>query len=552
MAKSICIIGGGAGGVGLLWCLAKAEQLGMAKQPYQVTLVHAQRPPVPPGAASPAAAAERGWIGGHSYSVPVTLNGTRYDIDLGVQMIAPKMYPNLLCMLRLPEFRDEVTLQDVPLRIACAFPPVNGTTPYWGNFAAYQDTPLYQQGRQDCATFEKLLELPTTPMATLKEFLEARRDAFQDLTRFEQYFLDPYMSIMNGYGKSLLGQVNVLEIAPLFDFGYAGFTEIGEGFQRFAKGSSHWIRTMLGLAQGMLGDALTVRTDTTVRQLWPGDGCAWVRWEDGAGRLSEPQRFDFVVSSLDMNGNSLILNHAENRLWSFYRPFVGEPQGDSNSVWSLIPGYCYLHQDRSLLAPGLPDPPQETLQFTGYWSPPVKPGKPYDMFTTFTTYVERNLMDVADPDFEYYLTMYGYDPRTRPGVPIPTRGVLAPTPLNWTHGMWLPFFMREQKERFHGAQGISCSHSQTPYPDQQDTRIYFAGNNLTMDSEEGALVSGMAIAHYAFGLDPLRLLNPAGELGWEYVFAAAEYAYLYELMFPGDHPLIEGGLTVLRSLARRW
>ena len=544
--RSICIIGGGASGVGLAWCLARARQLGLAKESYSVTLLHNQRPPLPPGDLSAGADANRGEIGGHSYSVPVTVNGVTYDIDLGVQVIAPKMYPNLLSMLTLSEFAD-VTLQPVPLNISCAFPPVNGTTPYWGNFPAYQGTPLYRSRQADCVAFEKVLADAPLPMDTLKEFLLARAGAFQDLEAFEQYFLDPYMSIMNGYGKALLSQVNVLEIAPIFDFGYASFTAVGDGFQRFAKGSSHWVRTMLKLAKDTLGENLTVVTDATVEQLWPSDSGPTVRWCVG-GASPDPKSFDVVVSTLDMNGNSKILNNANNKLWSFYEPFVGTPSGDTNTVWPLIPGYCYLHQDASLLAPGLPGRPQETLQFTAYWATQKQP---YDITTTFTTYVERNLMSVEDPDFEYYLTMYGFDPRQQQGVPIPKKGVLAPTPMNWVHGMWLPFFMREQKEQFHIAQGISPYHAHDAQ--QHNTHIYFAGNNLTMDSEEGALVSALAVARYAFGIEaPILLFPPIEKLGWEYVFAGIEYAYLYHLMFPSDGSVPDGHLTFLRSLAHRW
>jgi hypothetical protein len=254
-----------------------------------------------------------------------------------------------------------------------------------------------------------------------------------------------------------------------------------------------------------------------------------------------------VVSTLDMNGNSTILHNPHNQLWSFFEQYVGTPSGDTNTRWNLVPGYCYLHQDASLLAPGLPTPPQETLQFTAYWATQKQP---YDITTTFTTYIERNLMGVEDRDFEYYLTMYGFDPTKTPGVPVPKKGVLCPTPMNWVHGMWLPFFMHEQKKAFHTAQGVGAQ--QGPYRDQQDTGIYFAGNNLTMDSEEGALVSALAVAQYAFAFESPRLLAPPiGKLSPAYALALLEYAYLYHLMFPSDTP-IGPALTFLRSMAREW
>src|SRR5215211_2476566 len=74
-AQRICVIGGGAAGVGLVWSLAKATQLGLNRTPYQITLVH-----------------DGLTVGGHSLSVPVTLGGSQVHIDCGVQMLAPTMY----------------------------------------------------------------------------------------------------------------------------------------------------------------------------------------------------------------------------------------------------------------------------------------------------------------------------------------------------------------------------------------------------------------------------------------------------------------------------
>jgi hypothetical protein len=66
------------------------------------------------------------------------------------------------------------------------------------------------------------------------------------------------MSIMNGYGQALLDDVTVLEIAPLFDLGFANLVAPGTGFQRFAKESGHWIDTMLAFAKSVLQDDLVV------------------------------------------------------------------------------------------------------------------------------------------------------------------------------------------------------------------------------------------------------------------------------------------------------
>ena len=111
-----------------------------------------------------------------------------------------------------------------------------------------------------------------------------------------------------------------------------------------------------------------------------------------------------------MATNGELLDGPNNPLRDFYADYVGQ------DVWGLIPGYCYLHQDTSILAPGMPSPPEETLQFTAYWATQQDP---FDLMKSWTTYSYKNLMGVADPDFDYYLTMYGFDPATDPNVPVP-------------------------------------------------------------------------------------------------------------------------------------
>ena len=104
--------------------------------------------------------------------------------------------------------------------------------------------------------------------------------------------------------------------------------------------------------------------------------------------------------------------------------------------------------------------------------------------------------------------------------------------MNWIHAMWLPSFMWDQKEMMRNAQGVSPYVA--PLPIQKETRIYFAGNNLTMDSEEGALVSAMAVAHYAFNVDPLAIvLGSTWPLDSQAIVARVFYLAMYNLMFPG-------------------
>ena len=240
MAQRVCIVGGGATGVALLWLLAKAQHRHPTAR-YEITLVHDvlvtdQNGQPQHGVPS---------LGGHSRSVSVEVNGTEYWIDLGVQMIAPAMYPNLMCMLKLPEFSG-VQMDPVPLRVSCAFPPdaPGGPARYWGNFPSYQTTPLYQQGAGDAGIFESVLKNQPLLPTSLQVLLDAQKTRFSNYTAFETYFLDPYLSIMNGYGAALLDQIYVPEAAFLFNNNYASFTSWSSDFMRFHYGAMQWVQTM--------------------------------------------------------------------------------------------------------------------------------------------------------------------------------------------------------------------------------------------------------------------------------------------------------------------
>ena len=80
------------------------------------------------------------------------------------------------------------------------------------------------------------------------------------------------------------------------------------------------------------------------------------------------------------------------------------------------------------------------------------------------------------------------------------------------------------KTRLYNAQGKGVSISS---PGQQDTNIYFAGNNTTFDAEEGALISAMAMANYAFGVE-----YPLAALTGDSLFAFFLYNVYNSIMFP--------------------
>jgi hypothetical protein len=79
----------------------------------------------------------------------------------------------------------------------------------------------------------------------------------------------------------------------------------------------------------------------------------------------------------------------------------------------------------------------------------------------------------------------------------------------WRHGRWVASFFNDAKKQLHQIQGLG--------------NVWFAGNNTTVDSEEGALVSAMVIAEklssYAY---PFAHVSEA----------LALYEYFKNMMFP--------------------
>ena len=542
-AKKVCIVGGGAAGAGLLWSLAKAQALGLTKDQFSIRLIH-----------------DDVAVGGHSRTVSVPMNGTTVQIDTGVQMMAPSMYPGLMSMLALSEFAP-VELAHVDLHISCTFPPEQGATPYWGNFPAYQKTQLFANGAPSAAIFQKLLSAanlrkdPVEMLGTVKTFLDNNAGAFPSptaLTLFTDYFLDPYMSIMNGYGGARLDSTALVDIAALWDLGYASFIEPTEGYARFANGAQSWVQQMVTLAQKQFGAGLNLSLSCRVERIVPNPPSqATVTWVDATGK-EVTEAFDVVVSTLDMQTNSGVLDSPNNKLWSsLYEPYIGSPVPNKpgTTVWPLIPGFCYIHQDASVLAPGMPQPLLETLQMNASNAGDGHGG--YDLIKTYTTYIESNLLGITlkDPADEWYLTMYGFDPHEY-GITPPSTG--PDHSFQWVHGMWMPTFMVPQKLAFHTAQSISPF--QPARSGQQQTGVYFAGNNLTMDSEEGALMSGLCIAKYAFGIDvKMTLFPPASPVKdlERWLLAVAELDVLYAMMFPPAFPEATSTADALESLLGR-
>ncbi|MEM7141962.1 MAG: NAD(P)-binding protein [Actinomycetota bacterium] len=522
--QRICIIGGGAAGIGLAWSLARATELGLNKATYEVTLIH-----------------DQDQIGGHSWTQPnVKVGDQTVNIDCGVQAIAPKWYPMTMSMLDLDEFAG-VGVKPLEMKISCVFP---GDGPeefvYWGNFGSYLQTELAQGGHDDCQAFQDLLAAKLSLgwelslIETVDKLLQNNADQFTggDPKHFITYFLDGYMSILNGYGNALLDELIVGDLAALWDLGYANFLAPIEDYGRFEQGAMEWVKRMWSLSVDKLGVGnVSLRRNTKVVELWPdtGSGPTIITEPAGGGPRTAPESFDVVVSTIDMRGNANILQNANNPLWDeVFEPAIGTPETDNyyaTSVWKLNPGFCTLHQDASFVA----DTPREEVMQFNTLPGRIDDGPGFDLANSYTTYIVSNLNGIPDvhPDEDWYVTMFGFvpDEDKRP------KNAVWSSP--WTHGMFLPTFYIPEKIKFHRAQSVSPYHK--AHSHQVDTGIYFAGNNLTMDAEEGALISGMAIAKYAFGIDPMPLVTPASGRNATVDKAEAMFDMFFDaLMFPSE------------------
>lgn len=549
--KNVCIIGGGATGVALLWSLSQDAK---ARQDWNITLIHNQST-----------------VGGHSLTMQVAWDGKNFSpydpkkkpaplkifpVDIGVQFISPMMYPNVHVMLGRPEFKSRVPVNDYDsLKIACAFPRFNGQPMNWGNFPEYQqgsDFALYNSDMKlDIDEFQAFIEvclLDGWGMKTLEEYFftnPPKLSYYPNKQDFVNYILSPYLSIINGYGAALLDQTTFIDMFPLFatlplprSWGFptplGSFSKAGTGWQRFAEGAQSWVEAMNDVAQSYVTSNLIL--NSTVNSIWTDQstGQVSVQWTDGNGQ-PQSQVFDKVVLTTDMWTNSKILNNPKNRyFWNnvYNNPQFKNPIGYGRDInmnplgspvtWDLMWGKCFIHTDSSMLSPDLMQQ-EETLQFNAYYAPGTANGN-YNLIDTFTTYIQKNVLN--DPDADgLYLTMYGYIPDENKGqkVPNPSK-VLYNQP--WTHGRWTPSAMDGPKTNLYMAQGLG----NISYPGQLNTNVYFAGNNTTVDSEDGALMSAMAIANYAFGVK-----YPLAELSAESVFAFLMYNMYHDIMFPKQH-----------------
>ena len=450
-AKKICVIGGGATGVSLLWCLTSQD---VTRTSVELTLLHDEL-----------------LLGGHSRTEYPEFGGVKYPVDIGVQYVCPLLYGNTYKMLSLPEF-DGVTLTDGEIKLSAAFGPEMN----WGNFPEYQTGPRFQnlytpQNETAAKQFHDAILLSPVEgrfSQTIGEYLQTA-----GLSQgFVDYFLMPYLSILNGYGDDEQLLLAAFEdLYPIFIHLHtpgplAAFLQPGLGWQRFTNGSSSWIDAMANYAKDR---GATVATNSTVDAVWAdpsGDG-AWVSWHTNDSPASVSERFDAVVLTTDMNTNCKLLDNSDNQYFDTQEKYIGE------NVFKLNPGSCYIHQDPSVLAPWLLDQ-KEVVQFTAPY-PPVHTGTlPYDMSNSYSTYVVQNMVPgLPQP---VYVTMYGQSVPENP----PAEHLWLMDPVQWVHGRFLGSMLMDVKRNLHNIQGLG--------------NIWFAGNNTTQDSEEGALVSAMVIA----------------------------------------------------------
>ncbi|MGZ3454394.1 MAG: NAD(P)-binding protein [Polyangiales bacterium] len=516
MKRRVAVIGGGAAGASLLWCLTDQEA---PRSAIDATLFH-----------------DEDEIGGHSRTISVAFDASgkghvtetgakgSHPVDIGVQFVCNTLYPNLYRQLQRPEFSSVRLTRHPALRMSGAF----GDDLVWGNFPEYQssrfrkcldDTTMREAERfqrdLNRAPFARIGERKVWEMS-VGDYLAAAGIARDG--NFFRYLLIPYLCIINGYGTVDLLETTMQDLFPIFTRlplvqpagPYGSFTEPGLGWDRFTDGATSWVKAMsdLGEARGA-----KVRLAAQVRKVRR-RGREWiVEWTSGAtygkggvplapGSDAHEEAFDEVVFTTDMTTNVALLDHDENPHREAHRVYL------SGDRFRLLPGVCYIHQDESLLAENLRDG-KEDGQFTGTfaWGKTDEGSRfydlPYDLGAAFQTYFMDNILGTPAP---CYVSMYAEDRAAQ--VPAPDKTIFRRT---WRHGRWVASFFRQGKRELHRVQGLG--------------NLWFAGNNTTIDSEEGALLSAMIIAAHFAGY---RYPFERGSLAW------VMHGWFHEQMFPAS------------------
>ena len=509
--KKVAVIGGGATGAAMLWCLTRdAAQ----RDAFEATLFH-----------------DDPSLGGHSDTYFVEFDaagkGTlapdmkpgAYAIDIGVQFVCEPVYPNLYEMLKLPEFDgvSKMALKRHPeLRIASSFrDDLN-----WGNFPDYQTGPRFAA----CYTAEavkhaekfcedlRFFDLSWWMSWDIEKYL--RSQGLDYSGNFFRYMLVSYLAIINGYGTNELLSMKKRDLFPIFAkiplFQHVGplgsFTRPGDGWDRFEHGAQRWVEGMVEFAQGR---GSTVHTGTYVTRVVPKAQGEQVRVEwvataekDSPSRTVHSELFDLVVLTTDMDVNTHLLSHGDNPYWSI--------QDDYVAAWNLMPGLCVIHQDTEVLSPALRDQ-KEDAQFNAYYTWDGNTGGnlfglPYKLDDTFTTYLMQNIVQCPAP---CYVSMYAVADHAK--RPDPAKVIFE---KKWKHGRWVSSHDMTKKQGLHEIQGLG--------------NVWFAGNNCTVDSEEGALIAAIALAKKIAKFD-----TP-----WSGFLAQQTFGYFEDIMFP-KKPLSE-------------
>ena len=519
--KRVAVVGGGATGCAFAWTLSKEE----TKDLLDLTILH-----------------DEDEVGGHSKTInvwfdsagkgyaveaghPAPAGTPTYPVDIGVQFVAPTIYPNLYKQLKLPELQHvELTLHP-ELKLSGAFTPDLN----WGNFPAYQTGPRFEgcfndEAKKLAAQFQRDVKFgPLTPLdgitfsTDLDTYLSVK--GVQYTTNFFRYLLIPYLTIINGYGTSDLLSTNIEDLYPIFvkipllqEHGpYGNFLEPGMGWDRFTHGATSWC---VAMAEYGKSRGVKVLTGKTVLAVYPNLEATevtveWANTSDVQLSYTDPTHtfskhvevFDEVILTTDMTTNRKLLGNDKNLIYSVQKDYITEEK------FTLIPGLCYIHQDDECLAPHLRDKLEDGQFVSAYAWGKETPGHndyglPYDLATSFQTYLMKNILKTPH---DCYVSMY------ESGVgakhPDPSKVLYTKT---WSHGRWVASFFDKAKKDLHRIQGLG--------------HIWFAGNNTTVDSEEGALVSAMIVADELFPewVYPFDLTSEA------YLF----YKYFQSTMFP--------------------
>ncbi len=420
-------------------------------------------------------------IGGHAYTAPIEINGKAQKIDVGVQVIVPSYYPNIMSEIAaLQEEGAKIDLHASSMVIYAAGTDSEGKEVGWGNTAEYQKRPEVrsvwnEETQKNASDFMLRAELMSQKeqLQSIEEWLDTQKVS----PEFREFCLKPLMSTVT-LTSSGLDRTPFIFITGLFP-GMLSFSNATTWF-RFNDGVVSFIDALVAPFKD------SIRLNSRVEEVFPtADKKVSVRLADN----DNVEVFDKVVygGSLGVlnEANSQILNNPQNDNWATQKAHIQTFKNQDSIM--------YIHQDESTIPKNCPVDASEIFDERVKGAPIQHDNLSviYDLPTGAKNPVAWN-------------SLY-------PDAILPPPDNLLHPAIHWKHE-FLDMSSLGARMQLHEIQGLGG--------------VYYCGASAAVPGFEQCFLSGLIVAEhidssarYPFSTDPQ---NPAYQ----------GYQFLSGLMFP--------------------